>query len=112
VIKRAKEIITEYWEILIAGIMLLIGVVIGTSGNREKVLKEDLKARESASKKIRQGTEAAIKKNQNAIEKAEKEKEAKEEEADSKKHRRKKELLKDPDKLDKILKEKYDLEGE
>ena len=92
-IKRAKEIIIEYWEILVAATMLLVGVVIGTSGSREKVLKKDLEAREEASQKISRGTEVAIKKNQKALEKSEKEKVAKEEEADSEKERRKKELF-------------------
>ena len=58
---------TEYWEIFLGFLVLLVGIVIGTSGSREKVLKSDLKAKEHARKKVIKETTEAVEKNQNAI---------------------------------------------
>jgi len=111
-LQKIKQVMTEYWEIFLGFLVLLVGIVIGTSGSREKVLKSDLKAKEHARKKVIKETTEAVEKNQNAIRRAEEEKKEKEEKADVAKAKRKKELLKDPDKLDNILKEKYNLKGE
>jgi hypothetical protein len=109
---KLKKLFSEYWEIFVGLLVLLVGVVIGTSGSREKVLKEDSKAKEKARVKSIRKTEKAIIGNQKKLQDAEIEKEQKEKEADQKQKDVKKELLKDPDKLDKILEEKYGLEGE
>jgi hypothetical protein len=53
-----------------------------------------------------------LQKNQEAVNNAEKDRSKSEKLADEKMIKRKKELLKDPNKLDNILKEEYDLEGE
>ena len=111
-LKKVKEVVVEYWEIFVAAIMLLVGVVIGTSGSREKVLKEDIKSKEKANRDYRKSTEKAIKKHTKASEAAEERKAQREADADIEKSKQKEELLKDSDNLDRILKEKYDLDGE
>ena len=103
---------TEYWEIFLGFLVLLVGIVIGTSGSREKVLKDDARAKEKARIKQQKETVNAVAKNQEAVNNAEKDRSKSEKLADEKMIKRKKELLKDPDKLDNILKEEYDLEGE
>jgi len=111
-LKKAKKILLEYWEILVAIVMLLIGVIIGTSGNREKVSQEDANARKKASSKIQKGTDRAIKNYHDTREKIDTEKKEQESKADQKKEERKEELLNDSSSLDKVLKEKYGLKGE
>lgn len=109
---KIKELAIEYWEIFVAFLFLLIGVVWGTSGSREKVLKDDARAKEKARIKQQKETVNAVAKNQEAVNNAEKDRSKSEKLADEKMIKRKKELLKNPDKLDNILKEEYDLEGE
>ena len=109
---KIKELAIEYWEIFVAFLFLLIGVVWGTSGSREKVLNDDARAKEKARIKQQKETVNAVAKNQEAVNNAEKDRSKSEKLADEKMIKRKKELLKDPDKLDNILKEEYDLEGE
>ena len=112
VVHKIKAVVTQYWEIFVGFLVLLVGIVIGTSGNREKVLKSDVKAKEKARVKSQKKTKQAIERNQEKLEVIEKEKKQKEKDADLNRKDTKKELLKDPDKLDKILEEKYGLEGE
>ena len=111
-LKKAKKVILEYWEILVAIVMLLAGVIIGTSGNREKVSQEDANARKKASSKIQKGTDRAIKNYHDTREKIDTEKKEQESKADQKKEERKEELLNNSSSLDKVLKEKYGLKGE
>ena len=111
-LKKIKKIIVDYWEIFVGFLVLLIGIVIGTSGSRNKVLTGDVKAKEKARIKERKATAKVINKNQDAIKTAEEEKKDSEVEADKVRVDREKELLKDPDKLDNILKEKFNLKGE
>lgn len=110
-LKKAKDIIVEYWEIFLAGVALLVGIVVGTSGNREKVAQGDADARKQASEDIQQGTNKAIKDYQKATSKNASNKKEKEEAADKKEEERKEELLNDSSKLDKVLKDKYNLKG-
>ena len=51
-LQKIKKILTEYWELFLGFLVLLVGIVIGTSGSREKVLKSDLKAKDQARNKI------------------------------------------------------------
>lgn len=111
-LKKAKEIVIEYWEIFVAAFMLLLGVVIGTSGGREKVSQKDSKAREKAAKSVQKGTDQAIEDYHESREENAKEKLEKEQAADKKEKQRKEELLNDSSKLDKVLKDKYGLNEE
>ena len=104
-LKKAKKAIVEYWEIFVAAFILLLGVIIGTSGGREKVSQKDADARKKAAKSIQKGTDRAIE--ENASVKLEKE-----QEADKKEKQRKEDLLNNSSKLDKVLKDKYSLDGE
>ena len=111
-LQKIKKILTEYWELFLGFLVLLVGIVIGTSGSREKVLKSDLKAKDQARNKIIKETTKAVEENQNSIKVAKEVKKEKEDKANIDKDKRKKKLLKDPDKLDNILKEKFNLKGE
>ena len=110
-LKKAKDIIVEYWEIFVAGVALLIGIVIGTSGGREKVSQADSEARKKSSENIQRGTDKAIKDYQDATRESKANKREREEIADAKEEARKEELLNDSSKLDKVLKDKYNLKG-
>lgn len=111
-LKKAKKVVIEYWEIFVAAFMLLLGVVIGTSGGREKVSQKDVDARKKAEKSIQKGTDRAIEDYHNARAENASAKLEKEQEADKKEKQRKEDLLNDSSKLDKVLKGKYDLNGE
>lgn len=111
-LQKAKNLVTEYWEIFVGAALVAAGFVWGTSGSREKVLKKDIKAQKKAAKSIAQGTDEAIEKHNKSQKKNEDEKAQREEEADQNQEDRKEELLKDSKKLDKVLKEKYGLKGD
>lgn len=110
-VKKVKAILIEYWEIFVAAVMLLVGVVIGTSGSREKVAQGDAEARKKALKNIQSGTDKAIKDYQHTISENKSIKKEEEKVADKKEEERKEELLNDSSKLDKVLKDKYNLDG-
>jgi len=111
-LKKAKKAIVEYWEIFVAAFILLLGVIIGTSGGREKVSQKDADARKKAAKSIQKGTDRAIEDYHDAREENASVKLEKEQEADKKEKQRKEDLLNNSSKLDKVLKDKYGLDGE
>ena len=111
-LQKAKKFVTKYWEILVAAALVAVGFVLGTSGNREKVLKKDIEAQKKSAASIQKGTDEAIEKHARSQEENENEKAQREKDADEKKDDRKEELLKDSEKLDKVLKEKYGLKGD
>jgi len=110
-LKKAKEIVVEYWEIFVAAFMLLLGVLIGTSGGKERVAQSDADARKKAGNDIKEGTDEAIEDYLDAREENLDNKREQEREADEKEEERKKELLNDSSKLDNVLKDKYGLRG-
>jgi len=107
--KKIKDFFIKYWEVLVAGILVSIGFVLGTSGNRERVLKKDKEAQKKASNEIKEGTDKAIEKFKDSQKENQEKKQDREEEADKQAVAREKELLKDSEKLDKVLEEKYKL---
>ena len=111
-LKKAKKAIVEYWEIFVAAFILLLGVIIGTSGGREKVSQKDADARKKAAKSIQKGTDRAIEDYHDVREENASVKLEKEQEADKKEKQRKEDLLNNSSKLDKVLKDKYSLDGE
>jgi hypothetical protein len=108
-VKKIKSFVVEYWEIFVAGILVAIGFILGTSGSRESVLKKDKLAQKKASEEIEKGTDEAIQKFKDSQKKNESIKSEKEDLANQEQEDRKKELLKDSKKLDKILEDKYKL---
>ena len=110
--RKVKKILSEYWEWLVGLAILLAGIVIGTSGDRNKVLRKDSKIKDKALKKIVEGSEKAIEENQQRLEKADQVRIEKEEKLAEDMKEKKEKLLKDSDKLDTILEEKYNLKGE
>jgi len=111
-LKKIKEIVVEYWEIFVGGIVLLFGIFLGTSGSREKVLKNDIDSQKKAAEDIKKGTDEAIDKHSQTRQENLSRKEEQERAADEQEKERKKELLKDSEKLDTVLEEKYGLKGE
>ena len=109
--KRVKAVVVEYWEIFLAIAGLLTGVIIGTYGKREKVAQADAEARKKASEDIQSGTDIAIEEFHTARKEILDDKNSQEKEADKKEVERKEELLNNSSKLDKVLKEKYNLDG-
>ena len=110
--KKIKRFIKDYWEVLVGIVLVAIGYLLGTGGNREDVLKKDSAAQKKASDEIQKGTDEAIEEFKKSQDQNLKEKIEKEKEADQVKKERKEELLNDDENLDKILKEKYNLNGE
>jgi len=110
-LKKAKEVVVEYWEIFVAAFMLLVGIVIGTSGGREKVAQADADARKKALDDIKEGTDEAVEDYLDTREENLDNKREQEREADEKEEERKEELLNDSSKLDNVLKDKYGLRG-
>ena len=98
-LKKAKKAIVEYWEIFVAAFILLLGVIIGTSGGREKVSQKDADARKKAAKSIQKGTDRAIEDYHDAREENASVKLEKEQEADKKEKQRKEDLLNNSSKL-------------
>lgn len=109
---KTKRFVIKHWKALVAAFLVLVGYILGTTGNREKVLQKDVKSLQNSQKKINSNTDTAIKKYLTSKENNLKEKISQESDADKKERERKEELLKDSSKLDKILREKYGLEGE
>lgn len=109
---KTKRFITKHWKALVAALLVFFGYILGTSGNREKVLQKDVKSLQNSQKKINSNTDKSVKKYISSKENNLKEKISQESDADKKERERREELLKDSSKLDKILKEKYGLEGE
>jgi hypothetical protein len=109
---KAKLFITKHWKGFVAGFLVLVGYIIGTTGNREKVLQKDVKSLQNSQKEVNSNTDKAIEKYLISKEKNLAEKMSQESDADKKERERKEEILKDSSKLDKILKEKYGLKGE
>ena len=112
IFKKTKDFLKKYWELVVGAIILALGYVLGTSGNREKVLESDIKAHKKKQKIVNKETDRAIEEFKNAQDEAHRQKLDREEAADQNKIETKKDLLKDEEELDKILKEKYKLDGE
>jgi len=111
-LSKIKNFIVKHWKAFVAGALVLFGYILGTTGNREKVLQKDVKNLQGAQREVYLGTDKAIEKYLLEKEKNLSEKKSQEIEADKKENERKEELLKDSSKLDKILKDKYGLKGE
>jgi spore germination cell wall hydrolase CwlJ-like protein len=109
---KTKRFLTKHWKALVAALLVFVGYILGTSGNREKVLQKDVKTLQKAQKKTNSNTDKAVKKYIASKESNLREKISHESNADKKEEERREELLKDSSKLDKILKEKYGLKGE
>lgn len=111
-LKKIKKFVFKYWEALVAFILVLAGILIGTSKGRERVLSKDVDLQKKSMSEVKKGTDKSIKKYQETLEKNKEDKKSKEEEADKKEDERTEEILKDPKELDTILKTKYGLKGD
>ena len=101
--------IKKYWEAFVALLILMLGVLLGASGKRTRVLEKDKEALAKQSKDFQEGIAEIITKNKNEVERAELKRDKLKQEADEASAEKAKELKNNDKKLDKILKDKYDL---
>ena len=45
---KTKRFLTKHWKALVAALLVFVGYILGTSGNREKVLQKDVKTLQKA----------------------------------------------------------------
>lgn len=108
-LKKTRDFIVEYWQAFVALILVAVGYVLGTRGNTAKIDKKDKKSIEDHTERVITGQKELYEKRIDEIEKAATEHEKAVEEIKEKTEQEMKELSNDPGKLDKILKEKYNL---
>lgn len=103
----------EQWEWFFAGIIAIIALAAAKKRDSgAKIKNNDLNVQSSTSKKITEQQSEVYEAHLNKREKAEKDFDKTVEKIAKDKELRKKELENNPEKLDKILKEKYGLKGE
>jgi 1,2-phenylacetyl-CoA epoxidase catalytic subunit len=110
--KKIKKLFLKYWKLLVGGVLFLIGFFISASKNDNKVLKKDLEIYKKSNKQLEKDITKSTNDFLKEVKTINQDKKLQEESADKNKEENKKELLKDSKKLDKILKEKYGLNGE
>jgi ABC-type transport system involved in cytochrome bd biosynthesis fused ATPase/permease subunit len=101
--------IKKYWEAFVALLILMLGIVLGTSGKRTRVLEKDKEALAKQSKDFQEGVTEIIANNKSETETAEIKREERKKAADEATVEKAQELKNDDKKLDKILKDKYNL---
>lgn len=87
----------------------MLGVILGTSGKRTRVLEKDKEALQKQNKDFQEGVAEIIKINQSDVSKAETKRDKLKKDADKASVEKAQELKNDDKKLDKILKDKYNL---
>jgi len=108
-----KNWLKEKWEWLAGGLFAIIAVILSKKRDSiSKVEKNDSKAKTNRDKKVNEGQKVSYEKFISKRSKAEKEFQKDVEEIAERKKSRQKELENNPEELDRILKEKYNLKGE
>ena len=114
-VKKIKEEIKEYWQWILGVVVAILGVGVLASKKRdsEQIVKVgDGELEKKRSEKIIAAQEDIYEQHLEKRSASEKEHTRKSEEIAKIKSTRKKELENNPEELDRILKEKYDLKGE
>ena len=114
-IKKIKEKIKEYWQWVAAVVVAILGVGVLASKKRdsEQIVKVgDGELEKIRGEKIISAQEDLYEQHSEKRNAAQEEHARKSEEVAEIKSARKKELENNPEELDRILKEKYDLKGE
>lgn len=112
--------IKEHWKLTLAALsaaaIFVVGFMKGSKGKRiaqaqRDLAKKDAEGYKKNNKDYKEGVEALAEDYSRKRDKIDNDKEAAFSEAERAAKEKKKELENDPEKLDKILKEKFDLEG-
>lgn len=104
--------IKEQWEWIVAGLIAIIAISASKKrDSKEKISKSDLEYENEKNKKIAKGQEKLYKEYIEEKSQVQKDFDEKVELIAKNQEKRKKELENNPDELDRILKEKYKLQG-
>ena len=109
-LKKVRDFIVEYWQAFVALVLVAIGYLLGTRGNTSKIDKSDKAALEKHTDRMLAGQKDLYEKRIEEIEKATSDYEEEVIKVKEKTEEEIKQLSNDPEKLDNILKEKYNLE--
>ena len=105
--------IKEYWQWIVGGILAIIAIAASKKRDSETIIKVgDSELEKKRSEKIISAQEDLYEQHSEKRNAAQEEHTRKSEEIAKIKSTRKKELENNPEELDRILKEKYDLKGE
>ena len=112
-LKKIKDLFLKYWQFLVAGIVVLVGIALGTTNNRseKRVLRKDLELQNKSSEEIKNSTIQVIEDHKETIENINIERTKAEKEALEQKEKRKEELKDNSEELDNILRDKFNLKG-
>ena len=106
---KVWDFIKKYWQAFVALLIFILGAMLGTSGKRTRVLEKDKEALQKQSNDFQEGVTKIIESNKDDVNKAEAKREQLKKAADDAAIEKAQELKNDDKKLDKILKEKYNL---
>jgi len=101
--------IKKYWQAFVGLLILMVGVILGTSGKQTKVLEKDKEALKKQNKDFQEGAESAIFKNQKDREEALSKRDEQHRKIDTDSKAREEELKNNTKKLDEELKDTYNL---
>lgn len=104
-----KDFCIKYWKLLVAGILVLVGYVLGRRNDNAAVIREDLKATEASLAKQRDDAINLTKEHLENKEKLLIDYEKRINEIEDSREKIIDDLSNNDEKLDNILKEKYDL---
>lgn len=112
-LKKIKDLFLKYWQFLVAGIVVLVGIALGTTNNKseKRVLRKDLELQNKSSEEIKNSNIQAIEDHKETIENINIERAKAEKEALEQKEKRREELKDNSEELDNILRDKFNLKG-
>ena len=108
-LKKAKDFVVKYWQAFVAFLLVVLGYILGTRGDTSVVDRSDKKSLEDHHERMSKGQKDLYEKRIEEIEEAVDEHQKRVVEIKEKTESDIKDLSNDPEKLDKILKEKYNL---
>ncbi len=106
---KVWSFIKKYWQAFVGLVILMIGVVLGTSGKRVKVLEKDKEALKKQNKDYQEGLEKVVLDNKKATEEAIEKRDRAHKKIDKDAAAKQEELKNNSKKLDEELKSKYNL---
>ena len=106
---KVWKFIKKYWEAFVGLLILMIGVVLGTSGKRVKVLEKDKEALKKQSKVYQAGLDKAILENKKASDEALEKRDEAHRKIEKDASDKTEELKNNSKKLDEELESKYNL---
>jgi hypothetical protein len=106
---KTWQFIKKYWQAFVGLIILMAGVVLGTSGKRVKVLEKDKEALKKQNKNYQVGLDKIVLDNKKATDKAIEKRDDAHKKIDKAASKKTVELKNNSKKLDEELKSKYNL---